>query len=192
MRRALSAAAALALCLSVAGCTDDDGSPTSTTSSPPSTGSSTDPTDTTPTTTGTADEPPVLPDAAKQKTTAGAKAFVSYFAEVVNYAYGELEAPVLRDVSAADCAVCKLLIRDVRDLVKNGGSQTGGQWSVHSVAPVGHFETSHLLVAEIRVAKGQIQDSSEATPQPIPAATVVDQFKLVWHGKWLVQDVKST
>ncbi len=60
------------------------------------------PDSTTPTSTTSdpADEPPVLPDAAKSQTTAGAKAFVRHYADVLNYAWLNLDPRRCTDASA--------------------------------------------------------------------------------------------
>jgi len=188
MRRALAAAAVLALAL--VGCTDDGQSPTSTTSSPPPTGhTSTTPTRTT---TDPSDEPPVLPDAAKAQTTAGAKAFVAYYADVLNYAYLNLDPQAFATISSATCQVCRLLSRDVASLAREGGEQTGGRWKVIRAAPVGNFESSNLLLARIHISKGSVMESDSSPPTPIEASTVTDQFELTWDSGWRVKDIRAS
>ena len=188
MRRALAAAAVLALAL--VGCTDDGQSPTSTTSSPPPTGE----TSTTPTSTTSdpADEPPALPDAAKSQTTAGAKAFVAHFGDVVNYAYLNLDPHAFATVSSATCQVCRLLTRDVASLARDGGEQTGGRWEVIRVAAVGNFEGTNLLLARIHISKGSVTESDSSPPKPIEASTVTDRFELTWDSGWRVKDIRAS
>ncbi len=98
MRRAPVVAAVLVLCL--AGCTNGDASgPTSTHSTPPETDTSRVPT------TDPAG-PPALPDAAKARTTAGAKAFVTYYADVLNYSWRTRTSSHSGGSRIASCAVC--------------------------------------------------------------------------------------
>ncbi|HEY7043716.1 MAG TPA: DUF6318 family protein, partial [Nocardioidaceae bacterium] len=128
MRRAFAAAVAL-LCL--VGCTDDPADPTrTTTSSPTETSTTSQP----PTTTGTpTDAPPELPDAAKAKTTAGAKAFVRHYVDVLNYSWRFLDGRPLAEVSAADCEPCRLIVKKIQQTAQNGGSQEGGFWTIKKI-----------------------------------------------------------
>ncbi len=83
MRRAVAAAVVASVCLAGTSCTDDSGA------APPSTTGSAAASDP-PTTSGPTNGPPELPEAAKAKTTAGAKAFVTYYVDVLNYAWERL------------------------------------------------------------------------------------------------------
>lgn len=191
MRRALAAAAALSVCLS--GCSGDDRSPTSTTSRPPPTGvtsDSTGPTDTTPT--DDPGGPPVLPDAAKAKTTAGAKAFVKYYVATINFAYLEMDARPLRAVAAKACTVCRLLSTQVASMSRSGGAQRGGLWHVIEAAPTTPLTSSVRVVAKIKIDEGAIRKSKKARPTSILARTVVDEFALAWKHGWLVTDVRPS
>ena len=80
MRRAVAAAVVVGVCLAGTSCTDDSGV------APPSTPGRTATADP-PTASGPTEGPPELPEAAKAKTTAGAKAFVRYYVDVLNYSW---------------------------------------------------------------------------------------------------------
>ncbi|MEP6667274.1 MAG: DUF6318 family protein, partial [Nocardioidaceae bacterium] len=106
MRRAVVAFIALGLCaLGLAACTDDTArTPTSTTSetSPTDPPSSSTPSTTEP----TSPAPPELPDAAKEKTPAGAKAFIRFYVDVVNAAWKSQSSKQLRSLATRSCSVC--------------------------------------------------------------------------------------
>jgi Family of unknown function (DUF6318) len=188
MRRALAAAAVLALAL--VGCTDDGQSPTSTTSSPPPTGQTTTPTSTT---SDPADEPPVLPDAAKAQTTAGAKAFVRHYADVLNYAWLNLDAKPLDQVSAEGCKVCDAIVRSIKKAASQGGYQHGGEWSVTKTSSVpDSFKNRVSIIAVISIGKGSWKQTAADQPRRIAASDVTDQFLVVWSGdRWKTLDVSS-
>ncbi len=81
MRRVTVAAIVLGVCLVSTSCTDDSG-----VANPPGSTATTATSDP-PTTSGPAHGPPELPEAAKAKTTAGAKAFVRYYVDILNYSW---------------------------------------------------------------------------------------------------------
>lgn len=125
LRAALAASlAALAL---LTGCTDDDPSP----GDPTSTWTPTDKPET-PTSSATAKptEPP-LPDAATKATEEGARAFITYYWDLINYAQVTGEVKALKRVSAASCEGCNAGIAGVREHYRSGGKVIGG---AHRVA----------------------------------------------------------
>lgn len=129
MRTHSIAALVLAAILALSACSDDDpdpGDPMSTwtpsgTPEAPSSSAtpSADPT-----------EPP-LPDAAREATEAGARAFITYYWDLINYAQVTGDVKALREVSGPNCEGCQKGINAVRDVYGNGGSAIGGAYSVH-------------------------------------------------------------
>ena len=173
MRRALAAAALLALAL--VGCTDDGQSPTSTTSSPPPTGQTTTPTSTT---SDPADEPPALPDAAKSQTTAGAKAFVRHYADVLNYAYSELRCAAAREPGLLVLQVCHALGQDRQGMAANGGSQDGGAWTVLEVAPTTPAPLQRSVVATNPNRAWVNSQTSESEPTDIKSPNGLQRVRV--------------
>jgi hypothetical protein len=193
MRRALAAAAVLAFALSpvLAGCTDDDGqSPTPTDSSPPPSGHTTTPGSTT---SDPVDEPPVLPDAAKAQTTAGAKAFVSYFVDTVNYGYLQQNPAPLDEASGRTCLVCQALVKNIDSLRRQGGRQVDGQWEVtkvNSLAATGDQE--RVLLSTVKIHPGRSRASADEEFKPIHRSTTFYEFHVVWsRGHWLATDLRT-
>jgi hypothetical protein len=193
MRRALAAAAVLAFALSpaLAGCTDDDGQPpTPTDSSPPPSGHTTTPGSTT---SDPADEPPVLPDAAKAQTTAGAKAFVRYYADVLNYAWAQGSPEELRQISARSCETCGNLSEFIQKVSEAGGFQHGGEWVVESVGAVpGQPVKNPTVLPLVRVEPGEWKRREAGNLMQIKRHKVNLQIELLWQrGAWMIANVSS-
>ena len=113
MRRLLVGAALLL----VAGC---GGDPTPSPSpSAPSSPVSSSPVSTTP-------SAPVMPEAAKANTKAGAVAFVKYYVKLINYAQATGDVDALAMVDAEDCASCANARRALSEIYQGGGHIEGG------------------------------------------------------------------
>ena len=186
MRRMLAACAVLTLCLTACSGGGDDPTPSPTTSTTSGT-----PTTTGPTSTDPPDGPPELPDAAKAQTTAGAKAFVSYYVAVLNYSFAKLDASQLQRLASTRCDVCRLLEDSVRSMARRGGSQDGGSWRVVTLAQSGGTDSARKMIARIHIKSGSITRSKTSRPEKLPERTVYDEFTVRWNGRWLVEDVRS-
>jgi len=71
---------------------------------------------------------PVLPGAAKEASEDGARAFVGYYWELVNYAQATGDVRRLRRVSGPRCRGCKAGIRGIKTLYRSGGHTEGGTY----------------------------------------------------------------
>ncbi|MFC5729072.1 MULTISPECIES: DUF6318 family protein [Nocardioides] len=127
-------AAALVLACALAGCSENGEpngestwSPTSTPEQP-----STSP--------AGSEEPPSLPAAATKATKAGARAFITHYWDVLNYAQRSGDVSMLRALSASPCSVCNAFRRDLREHYRIGGRIIGGEHSIQ-VAEVTELTT---------------------------------------------------
>lgn len=121
--RAALAASLVALAL-LAGCSDDDPSP-----GDPSATSTPTGTPETPTTSATAKPTePALPDAATKATEAGARAFITYYWDLVNYAQATGDVKALKRVSGPNCRRCMAGIEGIDDLYGEGGHLTNADY----------------------------------------------------------------
>jgi hypothetical protein len=77
--------------------------------------------------------PPVIPDAARQHTTAGAKAFVTYYVEAVDYAQQTLDTTPVEAASAPTCVGCTAGIRTIKRIARHGGHVEGGEETVSAL-----------------------------------------------------------
>jgi hypothetical protein len=115
---------ALGLVLGLAGCgSTAPAAPASPTTSPVT------PVGTSPTTDPTAN-PPVMPEVARQHTKAGAKAFVTYFWQVVDYAQHTLDTTLLEEISNDDCIGCNRGINGLKKDAQRGATIRGGDNTV--------------------------------------------------------------
>lgn len=119
--RAALAASLTALAL-LAGCTDDDPSPDEPTSTWTPTGKPGTPTSST---TAKPTEP-ALPDAATKATEAGARAFITYYWDLINYAQVTGDVKALKRVSGSSCEGCNAGINGIREHYRTGGRVSGG------------------------------------------------------------------
>ncbi|TWG95919.1 hypothetical protein L615_004600000140 [Nocardioides sp. J9] len=123
--RPLRTLAATALALAaLSGCSDESTSPTETSSTPTESRSPTaSPTPETP-------EEPALPDAATKATKAGARAFISYYWDLINYAQVTGDVKALKRVSGPNCAGCQSGIKGIREHYRSGGKVLGGEHKI--------------------------------------------------------------
>jgi hypothetical protein len=100
------------------------------------------PTPSTPVTTPVSTTPaaPVMPEAAKANTSAGALEFVRFYVTAFNHSEATGDVRSLVDASADECESCISVIDKVRDLYTAGGYSEGGQWRLVEVrvTSVGH------------------------------------------------------
>ncbi len=195
MRRAVSVAVMAAVCaMTLGACSHDEpaGPRTPLTSGPADPPSSSA---TSPSTTPPSNGAPTMPALAKKETTAGAKAFVRYYIEVLNDATRTQMTARLAAKSASDCRVCHNIISSIRRAQAHHGYQKGGIWHPVTVylAP-GGTHTSPQLLAEIQVSPGVWRAYARSKLHRIKAQKVHDQFRLTWlaPGGWLVKDITES
>jgi hypothetical protein len=119
----------VALLLALAGCGGDpkaDPSPSQSVTTPASTTPS----------------PPVMPEAAKANTKAGAVAFVKYYIELINHAQATGDTQPLKDVEDPGCTSCTRARGALDKIYEAGGSISGGALSFRygSIAPSPRFK----------------------------------------------------
>lgn len=189
MRRAVVSALISGLCLTLAACSHDQAAgpvdpPGNTTGSSLTTPTTTTPSD------PAKDAPPVMPALAKQKSTAGAKAFTEYYIDVLNYSYLATSTKRLRAISSEDCAVCNYIAKAIDEMRRRGGQQKGAGWSVLNVASLPRSGPLQFnVVAHIKIAAGSMRRSRGAKIQDIRAERVYDDFYLVWRNdSWALRD----
>lgn len=132
--RAVLGVAAVLLTFGVAGCEDEDpADPIESTREPIPPHSSSPTESTSPTDAGPVE--PSLPAEAEAETEAGAKAFVEYYWEVVNYARQTGEVDLLRNLSVPSCGGCNGGIESIERVYARGGRIAGGQFEVLKSVP---------------------------------------------------------
>lgn len=184
MRRTLGLGIVVGL-LALAGC---DGDPEAT---PPPTPTSESPTSTI--ATEPAGGPPVMPALAREKSAAGAKAFVRYYVKVINDAYASGLTGALRNHSSTECAPCLAVAHVIDDRSQEGGSQVGGEWTLKALS-LGPSESKrhHSFVVQIRQSSGRWRATKDSKPQPIRAGTSGFVFTTRWTDRrWRITQIES-
>lgn len=78
--------------------------------------------------------PPRMPALAKERSPAGAKAFVRYYVAVLNYSWHSGHSTLTRRYSAPGCVSCRGIARSIEQMTQAGGFYRGGAWRLK--APV--------------------------------------------------------
>lgn len=170
----------LACCLGVVGCSDDSPGPEP---GPSPTGSVSTPT---PSSSSSAPEPaptePALPGAAKEATERGARAFIAYYWELINYAQVTGDVTALKRVSGPNCDGCNAGIEGIRDLYRDGGHIEGGDYAIRVVklnALATGAEHSYEAKLTARTSEQQVvEPDGSTTTNPAASSTVV--MAVIW------------
>jgi len=196
MHRVAIAAVITGLCSPVLlACSNDAtaGDPTPPPTTPSATATS--PVTTPPATTSSPTSPtaPAFPPLAKHRTVAGAKAFAAYYIASQNYAWTVGRGVSIVLLSTRACAGCRALASTIDRFTARGGYNRGAKWHpLYLVAVPTQPERLPVISATIDVDEGTWRSSSSGQIHHSKAATVHDDFHLVWSaGGWLVQRVVS-
>ncbi|WP_436700641.1 DUF6318 family protein [Nocardioides sp. BYT-33-1] len=73
---------------------------------------------------------PELPEVAREASEEGARAFIAYYWELINYAQVTGDVKALKVASGPNCSGCHEGVQGVRALYKSGGRAEGGDYSV--------------------------------------------------------------
>jgi hypothetical protein len=176
--------AILACTLTLTACTGTSNEPAS---QPPAT-TATTATKATP----TEPTPPELPTLARQKTTAGAKAFVTYYIDLLNNAWELRSGARIRQASSSRCAVCRGFVQAVEESRRRGGTHVGGDWvPVSLYHPPFTPVNRPVIVTAFDVRPGYFTDARQGRRHRIVAARKVYEFEPAWDGQWLMADVRA-
>jgi hypothetical protein len=74
-----------------------------------------------------------MPDAARQHTKAGAKAFVTYYVDLITYAETTLKTHTVKQLSMPTCSGCLGGIHGLRKIARQGGQIIGAELSVSNL-----------------------------------------------------------
>jgi hypothetical protein len=196
IRRSVVAAvaAALATTVTLTGCGDDEepktydpGLPSEsevTNSTEPSPTSS-DPTPTEPSPTGP--QEPLMPDAAKASGKQGAKAFVAYYIELLNYASWTGDTTAVREYGPR-CRGCRADANLFESTYREGGWFKGGKWTpVPSSWAVLPRNPGYFVGVNIDAAKGEQRRRRGGEITRFLADRIHRDFHLVRAGqKWRI------
>jgi hypothetical protein len=180
------AAWGIALSLALAGCSGgDEQAGGSGPSGPPATSSSTS-------AAPQHDGPPQLPSLAREHSNAGAKAFVRYYIDVLNYADASGDPAPLRDAATPQCQICKILSTAVEEIARSGGTQIGGEWILREVRTLPHSGNQANMLVGIHIRVGITRRTRESPPHRSGPTNVTYEFQLRWERRlWLMHDLRA-
>jgi len=138
--------------------------------------------------------PPAMPAAAKANTAAGAKAFVVYYWQVVDYASTTLDTSLLEKLTSEACEACHRGIDGLKTNAKRGVTLRGGASSVQQ-QKVTLISNNGVQVAEDEFTlknEDQIETLPNGNTKTYPAATVRDRMWLQWlDGRWTASQLEA-
>jgi hypothetical protein len=194
MRRAIVAVIVAAICCpALVSCGHDEAAGPQ--GSPPTSPVPADPPTSSPPTTpsdGSTATPPQMPALARQKSEAGAKAFVKYYIAVLNYAWTAESGDQVRNLSLNRCKLCQGLAKFVDSVTRHGGFQSGGEWSVINATLVpGQPLDLPIVLPTIHVAKGKWRRSAQAAITRIQPHNIRYEFFLSWDTGWSIKKMTT-
>ncbi len=145
--------------------------------------------------TATTDPPapvaPTLPDIAKEKSTAGAKAFVKYSIDLLNYSHARASTRAFRASSSPQCGACEVLSDAIEEMRQRGGGQKGGGWSTLSIASLpANGPSQRNFVVHLGIDSGTSRKSRTAPVRRIEAGKAYVDFHLQWENReWRLLDL---
>jgi len=197
---AAAGAAALLLAAGLAACSGDPepGSPLPTGEPVASATGSAEPTGASPSTAGDpsaspTEQPvavPTLPPEATTNDAAGAEAFIRYWFDAVNHAYGTFDVAPLEEISDEACGVCSSIASEVEDLAAQGTSVSGGSYVLEEVSAPAPDPTGVNIVSLVYTRQPLVfQDDETSTPAESPPPPVSVAAVLEWRGEsWRMYD----
>ncbi len=174
----------LACCLGVVGCSDDSPGPEP---GPSPTGSVSTPS---PSSSSSAPEPaptePALPGAAKEATERGARAFIAYYWDLINYAQVTGDVTALKRVSGPNCTRCRAGIDAIATVYRKGGRLTDPAYGVEEKSTTSlSVPGSDVIAFE---SKTEISNqahrsiAADGSTETFQASTVLYVVDVLWTG----------
>lgn len=131
---------------------------------------------------------PVMPDAARENTKAGAVAFVRHYVDLINHAQATGDTKALAAVEDSRCRSCQSVRRHLRELYAGGGSIRSGDWRVGAPPRVSRNADIHGFTVEvlIRTSDQTVDDGSGHLKHVRGGANILNVFVERAEGSWKV------
>jgi hypothetical protein len=132
--------------------------------------------------------PPVMPDAAKANTKAGAVAFVKYYIDTFNFAQATGSSAGLASLSSAHCRECSAVLQGLRRIYNAHGHIEGGSLDVAAAtADYNGAERLWFVLVQIESGPQKLYDTADGDPKHLPGGRRSMDFSLVQRdGNWKV------
>jgi len=126
-----------------------------------------------------------MPEAAKAHTKAGAKAFVVYYWQVIDYAQRTLDVAPLRALSSSGCTGCQGGIKALASIRRAGGHIEGGgeSASVRSMSPMNEgamFAKVRLMLRTTQQVIVPVKPTHSYEPGQSNASVIVSPVEDGW------------
>ena len=130
--------------------------------------------------------PPELPKLARSATKAGAKAFVAYYLELLNYAAHTGDVAPIRRNSTPGCQACREEARGWEQLYANGGWAKGGELSITRLRAMTPAQPEDVYVGvTVARAEGRFKAGPNAPVKTVPADVAdLDYYLVRVRGGW--------
>ena len=135
-----------------------------------------------------------MPALAKEKSTAGAKAFIRYFVDVLNYSHKTQTTQLLKSLAASDCQACAILSQGIVNMRRHRGFQRGGGWTVLSAKELPeNGDNQTFLLVQIKVDRGVTKRFHADALHQIHRGRLKYVCQLDWEtASWAFKDVQPT
>jgi uncharacterized protein DUF6318 len=137
---------------------------------------------------------PQIPAAAREKTDAGAEAFVKYFFDQFNVAWTKPEAGLISSLSSKDCKFCATTETQAKWLVDNKQRYDSNPVDLLDMEAIaGAPEGQIYLTGTLRQNQTNIVDDSGAVTRTDPKKNLPRNIGLKWQGdSWRMFAVEKT
>ena len=116
--------------------------------------------------------PPTMPAQAKEDSSEGAAAFVSYWVDVFNYATQTGDVRPLQRASSETCSGCQRYINKIRQTYAAGGHYRGGAWTLSDLQVTSSASIRTVFVRVKSKPGGTFKSAADA---PEESSAPVDQ-----------------
>ena len=131
-----------------------------------------------------------MPAAARKSTKAGAKAFVLYWIDVLNYAGATGDVGGLRSISAQRCAGCAGVIGTMRRAYADGGRIVGGAWQLPLLGQYEPTRGDYAFAGRVKVGAQQLLNGQGDVTRKYAGGQLVAVFQVArssrgWRMAWV-------
>ena len=129
-----------------------------------------------------------MPALAKDDSRAGAKAFVRYYVDIINFSWAADSTRRLRQLSDSSCQGCRAAADGIDEVTTAGGYRRGTNWTSREIFLVPLQPASAPIAnVAVHVSRGVFKESKREAAQEIEPGIRRFDFHLEWRGgTWLV------
>ncbi|WP_299052383.1 DUF6318 family protein [uncultured Nocardioides sp.] len=135
------------------------------------------------------EEPPEMPNAAREESTAGAEAFIEHWTAAFNFATVTGDTASFDDLAADSCRACVNISSSLRDLYDRGGRIESAGWTVKQIGFASE-DTADMPAVRFDRAKERVFRTEDAKPQVYRPEDMTYTFQLEYASTgWRVSEL---